>query len=219
MLRSLPFILLSPILVAAPVPPDDDAARIRRTFGSPYDPDHQFRFTMEKNALRIAVPALKVDQIDGPNLPRSARVWREVEGDFTVAVRATIAGKANDGVAAIEGLVVFADFGEHIVLGRELLFNNGTTHEIIHLVYSYDGTTRRAHNESREPREAAFLRMKREGTQVSTAFSRDGKEWTEFFADGIDWKGALKVGVYAKNLKGEAFTAVFDQYALMQTKK
>src|SRR5205085_4066621 len=96
---------------------------------------------------------------------------------------------------------------------------DGIASESFDLVYTFDSSTRRGRAKLPELGEAAFLRLKREGSQVAAAYSRDGKEWSEIFPDGVDWKGPIKVGVYAKNMWGEEFTAVFDQYTLTQPKK
>ena len=67
--------------------------------------------------------------------------------------------------------------------------------------------------------EAAFVRLKREGQDVTTAYSRDGKEWFEFNVWTVAWSDTVKVGVVAENGNNTPFNVTFDQYTLMQPKK
>src|SRR5438094_9162880 len=89
MFRSLALALLAagPVaLVAAPVPPENDQARMRRIYGTVSDPDDgDCSFTMLGEKLRIGAR--------GPHFlfwgqqANPACVMREVEGDFSVEVR------------------------------------------------------------------------------------------------------------------------------------
>src|SRR5436309_686093 len=87
---------------AAPVPPENDAARLSRIFGTKSDPSENAKYEMDGEKLRITATAWEALA----NMPRNAfgrpifanrfpdlrpegapRVWREVAGDFAVIVR------------------------------------------------------------------------------------------------------------------------------------
>ena len=67
--------------------------------------------------------------------------------------------------------------------------------------------------------EAAFVRLKREGQEVTTAYSRDGKEWFEFNVWTVAWSDTVKIGVVAENGCNAPFNVTFDKYSLTQPKK
>jgi hypothetical protein len=49
-------LLLTPVLVAAPVPKDDDVGRMRRLYGSAYDPHEGTEFKPSGATLQLSVP-------------------------------------------------------------------------------------------------------------------------------------------------------------------
>ena len=77
--------------VATPVPrrpPEDDAARLRRLYGTPADPDEDCTIELLKgDALRLAMPASRHTVEAAPGRMNAPHTWAEVKGDFTATVR------------------------------------------------------------------------------------------------------------------------------------
>jgi hypothetical protein len=210
--------------VAAPVPKETDAARLRRIYGVPDDPDKDAKFEMNGDQLRITIPARRRPLDDGspePQLPGSPRAWHEVEGDFTAVVRVSVPPHPDGTEGTLfGGLVAWADHGDHIAVGRsESVKGRFRWGEGFHLVYTFPGSVRTSDVREPKPDEAAFVRLKRQGKTVMAGRSRDGKAWTDFLPDETGWGNKLKVGVYAKNLSASAVVVAFDRYSLTLPKK
>src|SRR5438093_620042 len=75
------------VAVAAPVPKEVDAGRMRRSYGEAIDPDRDCKFEMLVEKLRLTIPG-KPHFVER-KLGNAPRVAREVEGDFTITVRVT----------------------------------------------------------------------------------------------------------------------------------
>ena len=60
MFRALPLLLIPAALVAAPVPPESDDAKLKRIYGTVVDPDDDCTFEMIGEKLRIGIPAAYV---------------------------------------------------------------------------------------------------------------------------------------------------------------
>src|SRR5262245_45813415 len=82
--------VVAPLAVrAAPVPPEDDVAKLQRAYGAWSDPEKDSRWTLKDGELRVSLPRadrlLGVERQGATN--NAPRVLREVEGDFTAVVR------------------------------------------------------------------------------------------------------------------------------------
>src|SRR4051812_14203958 len=77
--------LVAGAALAAPVPKEDDAARMVRVYGIAEDPDKDTGFKPSGDTLHLILPQEK--RLLGWRTANAPRVWREVRGDFTVAVR------------------------------------------------------------------------------------------------------------------------------------
>lgn len=219
-------------VVAAPVPKENDAARLARVYGTPYefaDPSH---CAMDGERLRVFVGPgsrtlfhirdargrmLAARRLSTDYSPVGApRVWREVTGDFTLTVRVSFAGdpdraRETDGLRAA-GLVAWAESNNFLVLAR-------TGRHGVHLSYTHPEGVRVGDASAGGDAAELFLRFRREGGYVTSGHSPDGKKWTDFFPDAVEWGDTVKVGVYAKNLHDDPYEVVFDEYKLTVSKK
>jgi regulation of enolase protein 1 (concanavalin A-like superfamily) len=229
---ALAFVAVPWLAVAAPVPKDDDAARLARIYGTKSDPDKDSTFDLSKDVLRIATPRRKpapfVGVPRGPEFPdlalgTAARVWRDVEGDFTVTVRVAFAltfakTKAESGLR-VAGLVIWSADTDYITAARTE-WVNGTAREMFCLFHRIgEGDT--AESDNQDPvANSGFLRLERRGERITGSYSRDGKDWTAFLQKRkFNATGPLKVGVFAKHATEAPFEATFDQYTLTVAKK
>jgi regulation of enolase protein 1 (concanavalin A-like superfamily) len=216
--RSLIVGLLATSILAAPVPKENDEARMKRLYGTPHDPEADCTFTPSGESLRITVP---------PNLrllnPRynlsAPRVWREVHGDFTATVRVSFTirkpgppqhEEATE-IYAGGGLVVWADSENFLTLTRDE--NGGEPGEQFRVAINEQGKASGDAYGS-ETAGSGYLRLQRKGTELFASYSTDGKTWEKKWSYDPDWPDALMIGVFAENSFGVPFEAVFDEYAL-----
>jgi regulation of enolase protein 1 (concanavalin A-like superfamily) len=226
------FVAVPLLAVAAPVPKDDNAARLARTYGIKADPARDASFDLTGDVLRIIIPkreltARALGRLGGepPNIDPAAapRVWREVQDDFTATVRVTFPltfakAKAESGVRAA-GLVVWASQKEHLFLAR-VEWVSGKAKESFYLRYTSE-TGRASECDNQDSvANSGFVRLECRGGTISGGYSRDGKEWTPFlFEKALKTTAPLKVGVFATHATDDPFEAVFDQYTLTVPKK
>jgi hypothetical protein len=226
--------LCAAAVYAAPVPPENDVARMVRIFGTKSDPGENARFEMVGDKLRIMLPAHEAFSKLTPRvraqlrndyfLPDGApRVWQELDGDFTVTVRVGFpASKANGptvSFGSVAGLVIWADISDHYGLVR-YRGPSARSGEFVKLSYVQPGSVCAGGSSlDMEADASLFLRLTREDQSVTSSYSTDGKKWDAFTPDRVDWKTPVKVGVYIKNLSDTPFEATFDQYSLTLPKK
>src|SRR5262245_23570907 len=101
MLRCCAILVLAcvPIMaIAAPIPKEDDAVRIRRVYGETIDPDRDCKFEMTGEKLRLTIPGKQ--HFVERKLYNAPRVAREIEGDFTLTVRVTFPIRPAKGLEA-----------------------------------------------------------------------------------------------------------------------
>jgi hypothetical protein len=117
------------------------------------------------------------------------------------------------------GLCAWVGEKNHVGVGRVEEPTAKGGQEAFHMLYTHPKGVRTTRAGADRPNGAAVLRLRRDGRKVTTWYNRDGKEWTGLSSEEVQWPAVVRVGVYAKNVSGEAFTATFDQYALTQPKK
>lgn len=232
-------LLAAGVAVAAPVPKEDDAARLARVYGGKSDPAGDARFEMTGERLRIVIPGRTVPRRPErgesetpqqqamwswkPTPPNAPRVWREVAGDFTATVRASFPLRPKSRpeeywLPRTAGLVAWAGEKDHAAVFRcEGLAKGQVIDEFRAVLTHLVGVRIAAAHAERS--DAGYLRMRRAGKVVTGSYSGDGKEWTDFLPDDVEWPATVKVGVYAKHLTDVQFDAVFDEYTLTVPKK
>ena len=116
---------LTSVLAAAPVPKEDDAARMRRIYGSAHDPDQGAAFKPSGDTLRITLPQER-RLLDAWNkIANAPRVWRDVRGDFTVSARVSFPVREKVPPRHIQGEDACAGGG--LVVWAEPSHGRGTT--------------------------------------------------------------------------------------------
>ncbi|MBY0457206.1 MAG: hypothetical protein K2V38_07705 [Gemmataceae bacterium] len=233
MIRAVAIALLAGAAVlAAPVPKEDDAGRLRRIYGRAEDPDKDCAFQMAGDKLHIRLPIEPHNSFNWkPGWGNSPRATHEIEGDFTATVRVEFPLRSAEERDAKTGGTRFASGGliagepdEAVSLLRVEELANGAVIERFHRMRRWiaqngangEGGSRAL---AGNPPAAAFLRLARAGPKVKTAISRDGKDWTEFAAVEVGWKDKVRVGVIAENTFRDPFEVTFDEYTLTQPKK
>jgi hypothetical protein len=217
-------LLLTPVLLAAPVP-KDGAVRMNRAYGTPHDPDKGAEFRPVGDALRVALP--HTPRLLGPwcGVVNAPRVWREVRGDFTATVRVSFPVRPrlpakHDDVPesrAGGGLVVWLDADNFLTVTRDERECAGEPGEFYRLEMR-DGGKAKGYAEYTDPRQAGYLRARRTGKQIEGSYSTDGKKWKVLALCDAEWAEHLKVGVVAENSYKAPFDLTFDEYALAPAK-
>jgi hypothetical protein len=214
-----------------------------RIYGSKSDPSGDAKFDVAGERLWVTVPArpqptdheLNLAAMEARYAPpgpfASARIWRDVKGDFTAVVRVVfpirLDSKAKHATPArAAGLVAWAADGNHIGLARVEEWTvpfrrteEARTREAVQLTYTHSRSVRTAHRTPEEPADALFLRLSRRGDAIVSAYSRDGKKWHDLSTDEVEWPDTVKVGVYVKNFSDAKLEVLFDEYALDLPKK
>jgi hypothetical protein len=234
--------------IAAPVPKENDAARMVRIYGTRADPRDEAQYQMRGDALRVFLPARELpppwdskEEAPSPELRAlwnwkptptdgSSRVWRDVAGDFTVVVRVSFslrkaAARDDRWLPRVAGLAVWSGDKDHFGMIRCEERVKGVApgqflvRDAFQSILTHPTGMRTSNGEPGDSAGEALLRVERAGNSVRGAFSRDGKKWTDLSAEEVDWKGMVKVGVYVKHFTDAPFEATFDEYKLTVAKK
>ena len=223
--------LLAASAVAAPVPKDDDTARMARTYGTKSDPAGDAQFELTRDALWIRIPKRELPtrthrlSTDLPELDvvRAPQLCREVQGDFTATVRVTfplaLAKAKTDRGTRGAGLVVWVSKTEYVTLAR-IEWVHTSAREVFHLSFrDGEANTGEVDNQDRVAG-AGFVRLMRRGTKLSGSYSRDEKQWAEFIlTKSLQGTEPVKVGVFATHDSDIPFEVMFDSYTLTAPKK
>jgi regulation of enolase protein 1 (concanavalin A-like superfamily) len=230
MLRCCTIVVLAcvPIVViAAPIPKEDDAARIRRAYGETIDPDRDCKFEMKSEKLRLTIPGKQ--HFLERKLHNAPRVAREIEGDFTLSVRVTfpirpakgLEAHQADSAIASAGVIAWSDDDDEMVWILRSEFPLGGEQRQGFLSNRVKPKVNEYHTLwglNLEQTEAAYVRLERNGNKVSPTYSGDGKKWDSTFEVEVGWGKKVKVGLIAENGYKVPFVATFDEYKLEQPK-
>jgi regulation of enolase protein 1 (concanavalin A-like superfamily) len=208
----------------APVPSEDELTKLERAYGTWTDPDKDCKFKLTGGELKVSLPAADhlLGKMIGQAKNNAPRVLREVEGDFTAVVRVTIPVPDRVPESSWQyyagGLVAWeSDQGYAVVrLGGGKV---NTSPEAILSVLTRGREYVMALRDLGKPMGSGFVRIKRLGSRVRMAWSRDGKNWKDFEPEEVTWGQKVKVGVVAENNLGKPVEVTFDQFELTQPKQ
>jgi regulation of enolase protein 1 (concanavalin A-like superfamily) len=219
-------LLLTPVLVAAPVP-RDEAGRISRLYGTVHDPDKGTEFRSAGDTLRVSVPP--EPRLLGPwcKVVSAPRVWREVGGDFTVTVRVTFPIRSPVPAKHEEvpesraggGIVIWTDAENFMTVTRDERATSGEEPgEFFRAEVCNEGTAG-GYAEYSAPKGFGYLRAQRTGKKFQSSFSTDAKKWKPLCLHELAWGDRVKVGVVAENSFKAPFDVAFDGYAITFAKE
>src|SRR6185437_649404 len=109
----------------------------------------------------------------------------------------------------IAGLVAITSDGEPVSMARAEEFSRKQWREAFFAIHKHSNGLRSSAARPGEQRkeQSAHLRLMRSGKKVATSYSLDGKKWHELESYEVAWKSTIKVGVYARNVSEDRFTA------------
>jgi regulation of enolase protein 1 (concanavalin A-like superfamily) len=220
---ALLFLAIPTALAAAPPPKEPETAKLKRLWGETIDLDKDCTFALDGDKLKIGVPnkshLYRATSHDGgrgqpDNAPRTEQ---KVSGDFTLTVQLTqtrpATDKENAGSFAGAGVYILGGAGccsvsLHHTAGSDGAVNNSqfrltgkTTHS------STSGARGTSKDEATKP---IALRLVREGNQIKTTYSTDGKTWKTIWNYDGEFAHDVTVGVYAENTGAKGYEAVFE---------
>ncbi|MBP3955666.1 hypothetical protein J8F10_10275 [Gemmata sp. G18] len=204
------------LVVAAPVPPEDNGTRLARAYGAWVSPQRDCEFTLKNSELRIRLPA--VDRVLGSGREgvsdEAPRVLREVEGNFVAVVRVSVPAPEREpegsGPYRSGGLMAVGTEGPFVVVRRCVGSVNGNRNAVWSRVSGSESVDRI--QRLRMPDDAGFLRLSRAGQNVVAGWSRDGKAWKDFGPAEVPWGTKVRIGVVAENCLGTASEITFSEY-------
>lgn len=224
MLRAFLLALMSAAAVAAaPVPEDDAAARLQRQYGTWVCQEPACKYTLSGDVLRVKLPAGGVSyHWGGKTLGPAPRVLKEVTGDFEAVVRVRAAFpervKGNGQPSARGGLIAVNDGPDMRAILWGLGWVSGKPEGFMQL----EGGDNRIGFRGRgfdTAADSAYVRLKRDGNSIQTAWSRDRKDWSGFTPTPVSWGDKVKVGLLAESGLADPTEVTFDRYSLTQPKK
>lgn len=217
---------LALLAVAAPVPPETDAARMKRLFGTPVDPVGDCRFQMAGDKLTLRVGDASRETGQAREYRNAPRTGRPVRGDFAVRVRVTADLPAdltpiNPVVrwSHTAGLVVWQD--EHhlatVEIGRfSLSPRSPLPMRGVRSAAWRDSVGHVIGDVYARPEDAAmparWLQITRTGERVQFAAGPDGQTWPIRDIKKAPLADELSVGVTAGHTTAAGFTATFDEF-------
>jgi len=225
----LPLLVL-PLLataLAAPVPKEKTALKMKRLYGELADARKGYDFTLDGDKLVLTMGANASETLEEKNPPR---VEREVKGNFEVRVAANLCpvtekdkrAEIGDGFVGA-GLCVWADDGRSFVFGPAISSRQGV---------SAGGSFRRDQT-SLKPKEwyCSFdrydpqqvfanrhYRITRSEKELLMENSEDGKKWEPGIIHKIALPETVRVGLVGVNVTTCECQATFSDFSLTTPK-
>ena len=227
-------LVLASLAVAAPVPKESEAEKIKKAFGEIVDPDKDCKFKLDGEKLVLTMPGGKRYDYWDEKLPgkpseqekpitNCPRVLREAEGDFVITVRVT-AALPKDPEAA-EGKMAEAGAGLFIMNDKQRVWRSGM-HDFAmpgkdrNLMAIIPGSHGPAGFQltAGKPGAGLYVRMKRQAGKLSPEFSGDGKKWQGGITMTVDKEEKVKVGVYGFSNSKADTTVTFENFSVEAAK-
>jgi hypothetical protein len=214
--------LLATAALAAPVPKETEAEKIRRLFGKVVDSDKDCTLSLDGSVLRIRVPDRPHVLTPQRGVLNAPRTIREVEGDFTATVKIRILKPSSVDQPPSRfqaGLVILGDSTTLVHHSRQLdTIQSPPRLSGIHALILNGRQTRSGGSGGGIfTAETATFRITRSREKVRLAASSDGKTWHNMPEFAVPLPDKVAVGVYAAQAGTSAFTAEFEDFVLVKT--
>lgn len=222
--RRLPFllmILVPAVALAAPVPKETEAEKIKRLFGTPADPDKDCKFELDGDKLVVRTPEAGHVFGFGTGIGNAPRVARTVEGDFVATVRIRMAPPRppqpggprmlfQAGLYLAETDTSFAYNARAVEDQNGAIRRTGRHGAWVGGNQQFSGSSGGG---AFDP-ETTFLRVARTGGKLQFGASADGKGWHLFAGPNVAYPDKVALGLFAANPGGLPFAAEFDQFTV-----
>jgi hypothetical protein len=223
--RVLVVLLVAASVSAAPPPKESAETKLRRLFGTPYDPEKDSSITLDGSQLRIKIPGTPHRFTPGYESDKSSapRCRRELAGDFDVRVQVisvTPPGPKTDGAGMTAGgLFVGTDDSSFITMSRYATKadDDGANSQFLFQHYLPDGSGSGSGLHPNELKDKpVYVRLVRMKNIVTGYSSVDGKAWTSRGSNTFAWPDKVYVGVFASHGVNHAVEGVFENFEVIQ---
>jgi regulation of enolase protein 1 (concanavalin A-like superfamily) len=194
-------------------------------WGEVADASGQCRVRAEGTRVTIEVPAGSYDLYPDGQKVNAPRLTQDASGDFTVQVKVVGIAMGEKGAEApgrdvafnAATLVIWQDESNFVRLDRAGFHKAGTpNHQTYYHVYR-DGR-RTVHEWRPLAARDTWLRLQRQGTRVTAAWSQDGRSWQNYPAGSVALADKVRVGVAVLNASSKPFAAIFEDLTLTSGK-
>lgn len=208
--------------------PEKQLAQIKG-WGSFMDPDGDCRARDENGKLVIRVPASQHDlnfaDVDPAKRYNAPRVLQEVEGNFVAQVKVTGnwtlgPNLANGRNFSTAGLLVWDSETQYLRHDRNVYIPPSQPGKLFNYyppLYDLNGkrvTKWRATQSELFEGASTWLRIERNGQEITASISHDGQRWTEMERITTEFPRSVRVGVLAINGSAREFIAEFEHFTI-----
>ncbi len=216
------------IALAAPVPKETEADKIKRLFGATVDPEKNSKFSLdgEKLVLRVtdAPHLMQLGDLSAP------RVTRTVEGDFTASVRISLPlPRRDEPLPARRGQLVqvgffLSDDGNVLAThARTLTPTPGQKDPFRRqgqfYVWQPNSSSSFGSGGGAFDPETVHFRLRRDSGKLFAAASADGKSWHEFGGNQTPFPEKATLGLYLANPSGLPYAVAFEGFTVTPKSK
>jgi beta-lactamase regulating signal transducer with metallopeptidase domain/regulation of enolase protein 1 (concanavalin A-like superfamily) len=185
------------------------------------DPDKDCEVRLVGENLSISVPPTSHDlnAVRGMNAPR---VLKKVSGDFVIQVK--LVGEFKPGTISTgkgrpfngAGILLWQSEKNYLRVERNAFWSGETLYCYPPIMeYWHDGKYSGANEDLVEAGyfkgQTTWLKVNRQGKNVTVSISHDGKEWTDVKTFPVELGDELSVGVDALNTSDKTFTVDFEE--------
>jgi hypothetical protein len=216
---------------AAPPPKESAENRLRRLFGTPFDPEKDCSITLDGSQLRIKVPGtphrFTPGYDDNSNKSLAPRVRRELAGDFDVRVQVlsvTPPGQKSDlGGMTAGGLFVGTEDDKFVTMSRYTTKaddGDGVNPQFLFQHYLPNGSGSGLGVQPNDLKDKpVYVRLVRQKNKITGYSSADGKLWTlrgSVDDAGWTWPDKVHVGVFTSHGVNHTVEGVFEDFQVIQ---
>ena len=194
-------------------------------WGELFDPGGQCKMRAESGRVTLEVPAGSYDLYPDGKQVNAPRLAQHASGDFTVQVKVagTVMGErgaeapGRDVAFNAATLIIWQDENNFVRFDRAGFHKAGApNHQTYYHVYQSGKRT--VHEWRPLAVKDTWLRLQRQGTSVTAAWSQDGKSWRTYPAGDVALADKVKVGVAVLNASSKPFAATFEDLTLTSEK-
>jgi regulation of enolase protein 1 (concanavalin A-like superfamily) len=216
---AMPLFLIA-CLVFSGTASENKPPRQIKAWGDVLDPDSDCKINEMNGQVTIEVPGIYHDLWPGQGKINAPRILQDVEGDFTVQVKAfgqihaepfsLISGFDSSFPFQAASLLIWQDDNNFVRLDRACMVKDNKNIFFCYYHAFKDGK-RVVHLSRNFQDQATYLRLERREGKIYAAVSQDGgKTWPSFRPEAIDLPMKLRVGLAAMNNTNKPLIAEFE---------
>jgi hypothetical protein len=217
--------VIAAAVVASPVPPEDEAARLKRLYGTPVDQDKKATLTLVGSKLRVRLS-------DKPHgwgrlfSDRTPRIMREVVGDFVARVTLSYfplekVPDQNSGAYVGGGIVAVVGAGHYVHVEQSHQPELGESRRAVwrgnlgvQIYRPAPPSERHDFGWGMAAGKPVFLSLTRRKDTFTAEYSGDGKKWTMLKSIDVTAPEKLQVGLFTWHNTDKECEILFEDYSV-----